>query len=359
MARIGKGELGAAVVAAGMMLLGTSNPACAVPRSPSAEVSSETGGLRATEKPFGQIRVGEESSGHTDAGPAAAAGKSYGCKVKKPSVKSMLKYDTGSPSMLTGIKWTGGGIAKCAVPMAKISYKIFAGVLGEPGSHVIAAGSCKKCSKVKVLDKGYRCVQGATTNANCSGVWEVAYRVDITSPTGRKFTPTSRNCYPYRRGAVCRGDELRRAPLFATSGPRCKAAPAATTDSARLASAAADKDCYNLPPSGKVVLSLKAIKEIRDRHFAAGSHVDNAKGLFLKEITNRDLAKILDTGLKDTSRWALNSSNYYEKTFAYAGVGNRSIEWGHGLPSTKVTVVVGQFARHGIVDVVTMYPADA
>ena len=48
-ARIGTGKLGVAVVAAGMMLLGISNPAYAAPRSPSAEITSATGGLSAAE----------------------------------------------------------------------------------------------------------------------------------------------------------------------------------------------------------------------------------------------------------------------------------------------------------------------
>ena len=55
-----------------------------------------------------------------------------------------------------------------------------------------------------------------------------------------------------------------------------------------------------------------------------------------------------------------NIKGYYEKTFAYAGVGNRSIKYGNGSPSTKVTVVVeAQSDNYGVVEVVTMYPADA
>ena len=108
------------------------------------------------------------------------------------------------------------------------------------------------------------------------------------------------------------------------------------------------------------MLSLKAINGIRDYHFPGGSQADDTKGLFLTKITNRDLATILDVGLRDAGPWAQNARGYYEKTFAYTGVGNRSIKYGSGLPSTKVTVVVeGQPDNYGVVDVVTMYPADA
>ncbi|MFI6785048.1 hypothetical protein [Micromonospora sp. NPDC050276] len=150
------------------------------------------------------------------------------------------------------------------------------------------------------------------------------------------------------------------APLFAPTSQPCAAAPAAATDTAAHTPGAALAACYNYPPSGNVQLDLKAINDIRDYHFPGGSHVDNSKGLFLPTVTNRDLAKILDTGLQDSRPWALNANNYYEKTFAYSGVGTKSAQAGGG-PSNTITLVVAKFGDEdtGLADVITMYPANA
>ena len=260
--------------------------------------------------------------------------------------------------MLTNIKWAGSGIATCTIPMARISYKIVARPTENPIDHTIAAGSCTGCSQVTARNSGYTCVQGATIDANCSGDWGAAYRVDITPPPGKTFTSTSGSCFPYLKGATCYAAGPQGvAPLFAASSSPCKAT---ATNSARQTLAAAGAACYNNPPSGSVMLSLKAINEIRDYHFPGGSRVDDTKGLFLDKVTNRDLANILDKGLQDSGPWVLNKSNYYEKTFAYSGVGNRSSKYGKGLPSTAVTLVVEKFAdKYGVIDVVTMYPADS
>ncbi|WP_236796572.1 ALF repeat-containing protein [Amycolatopsis sp. GM8] len=121
--------------------------------------------------------------------------------------------------------------------------------------------------------------------------------------------------------------------------------------------AAANSGCYNYPPSGNVQLDLKAVTNIHDSHFPGGSKVDSSKGLFFSTVTNGDLAKILDTGLQDSNLWALNASNYYEKTFPYSGVGTKSAQAGGG-PSTAITLVVDKFpGPYGLVDIVTMYPS--
>ena len=92
-----------------------------------------------------------------------------------------------------------------------------------------------------------------------------------------------------------------------------------------------------------------------------GTKYDPKKGTFLPTVTDRDLAKIVDTGLQDQGPWTLNKDNYYEKTFAYSGIGKRSATFGNGLPSNTVTLVVEQFPepKYGTVEIVTMYPADA
>ena len=121
--------------------------------------------------------------------------------------------------------------------------------------------------------------------------------------------------------------------------------------------AAADPGCYNNPPSGNVQLSLGAVQDIRTYHFPGGSGVDSSKGLFYSTVTNGDLAKILDAGLRDSIPWVLNGSNYYEKTFPYSGVGTKSVQAGGG-PATAITLVVAKFPNYyGLVDVITMYPA--
>ena len=301
MARIGK--LGAAAVAAGMMLLGISSSAYAAPRSPSAEITSATGDLSTTEKAIGEIRAGGVA-GSAEAGLAPAAETPFSCQVNIPSMKGSLQYDTGSPSMLTDIKWTGSGTATCTIPMASISYTLFAGV-AQGDSHTIAAGSCTGCSAVTALDKGYTCVQGTTIDANCAGVWTGGYRVDITPPAGKEFASTSGSCSRYGAGVVCYSTAPQGfAPLFAPVSP-CTKASALDRDSARQTLAAASAACYNNPPSGSVSLSLQAISNIRDYHFPGGSHVDDTKGLFLPKITNRDLGNILDTGLQDSGPWVL------------------------------------------------------
>jgi hypothetical protein len=133
---------------------------------------------------------------------------------------------------------------------------------------------------------------------------------------------------------------------------------AATASAACQASA---DECYNLPPSGDVRLTLKAIMDIRRDHFPDGADANDTNGLFFSTVTNMKLGEIFDTGLKDPGAWTLNPSKYYEKTFPFPGVGYRSVQYGNGLESTAITLVVTRVPepKTGLVDAVTMYPADA
>ena len=55
----------------------------------------------------------------------------------------------------------------------------------------------------------------------------------------------------------------------------------------------------------------------------------------------------------------LNTNNYYEKTFPYSGVGTKSPQAGGG-PSNTITLVAAKFAnQYGVVDLITVYPANA
>ncbi|MGC4744308.1 hypothetical protein ACLQ28_01400 [Micromonospora sp. DT201] len=96
-----------------------------------------------------------------------------------------------------------------------------------------------------------------------------------------------------------------------------------------------------------------------DTHFEGGSNQDNSKGLFLPTVTKRGLAIIFDAGLKDSGPWILNAKGYYEKTFAYGNVGKKSLQYGNGGAADYVTLVVSRFPNEwGLVDVITMFPAD-
>ena len=106
-------------------------------------------------------------------------------------------------------------------------------------------------------------------------------------------------------------------------------------------------------------MSLRAINNIRDYHFEGGKGADDTKGLFYSTLTNNDLQKIWETGMASTDKWKLNSSNYYEKTFAFTGAGIQSPVYGNGAPATKVTLVVEKYGNGQFSEIITMYPATA
>jgi hypothetical protein len=358
MTRVAK-QILVAVIAV-IMLLGVSNSAYALAPSAPPKTGSgisdafTAGSIGASD----EIAKGGASGRTTGTGFTRAASTSFTCSTTAPSVDGEIQSDTGSPTMLTGIVWTGSGSASCTIAMASISYTVFA-VDPQSGSHTIAAGSCTGCSQATAVSTGYTCTQGTAVATNCAGPWQYGYRAVLTAPSGWTFSSGTGSCTAAGTVMTCTATGyLGNAPLF---GPTASACTTATNTVTRQPSIAAAAACYNLPPSGNVQLDLEAIKGIRGSHFPGGSKADNTKGLFLSTITNRDLGKIVDTGLKDTGPWTLNASNYYEKTFPYSGVGNRSITFGNGLPSTKVTIVVAKFADPdtGLVDVITMYPADA
>ncbi|MFI6785047.1 hypothetical protein [Micromonospora sp. NPDC050276] len=187
MTRIGR--LGVAVVTAAMMLLGLSNSAHAVPRSPVGEIASTTGGLGVIGKAPDEIGSGA-ASGSTETGLAAAVAAPFTCQVNSPSSSGSFQWDTGSPAMLTGIVWTGGGSASCTVPMLSITYNVFA-VDPQGISHPIATGSCAGCPLVTAIPTGYTCFQGTTIATNCAGVWQVGYQAVLTATPGNTFSSGS------------------------------------------------------------------------------------------------------------------------------------------------------------------------
>jgi hypothetical protein len=55
----------------------------------------------------------------------------------------------------------------------------------------------------------------------------------------------------------------------------------------------------------------------------------------------------------------LNERNYYERTFPYSGAGFKSASVGADIPATSVTLVVAKAPDdQGLIDIITMYPAD-
>jgi hypothetical protein len=141
--------------------------------------------------------------------------------------------------------------------------------------------------------------------------------------------------------------------------PTCPVSATAAA-STRSLSAATAAVCFNLPPNNaRPELDQESIQDIRDSHFPGGSKASDDKSLYHANVTDSGLQTILQAGLQDATPWILNSTNYYEKTFAYSGVGNRSITYGAGLPSTSIVLVVEKFAANGTVGIITMYPGDA
>jgi hypothetical protein len=338
-----------AIVAATMMLLGISSSAHAVARSSTGNFALAEDGVSAG-----------QASGHVEAGRPLAAPVPFSCEVNGPSYNGAYFGDGGSPAMLTSLVWTGSGTGFCTAPMTSMLYTVFA-IDPQGGSHTIALGSCIECVQVTAATSGYTCAQGTTIATNCAGAWQVGYRAVVTAPPGSPFSSGTGSCVAAVTTMTCTATAfVGVAPLFAPSSQPCTAARAPATDSAHRTATQAGAACYNYPPSGNVQLDLRAIQDIRDTHFPGGSKVDSSKGLFLSTVTNRDLAKVLDTGLQDSGSWALNENNYYEKTFPYSGVGTKSPQAGGG-PSHTITLVVAKFndPDTSLSDVITMYPANA
>jgi hypothetical protein len=123
-----------------------------------------------------------------------------------------------------------------------------------------------------------------------------------------------------------------------------------------MLAAASAPACYNLPPNEALpVLWERNLKDIRDSHFPGGKKVDTSKSLFHSNISNTDLQRILEAGLKDPSTWTGSSSGlYFQKTFPYAGVGDRS----NGSPATDILILVSKTVDepYNTTDVINMYP---
>lgn len=243
--------------------------------------------------------------------------------------------------------------------MLEISYDLFAiDPHGVP--HPIANGSCGECAGLTAVNTGYTCVQDREAGSDCSGAWRVSTEITYEAQPGSTWVGLGPNCSAAGPLATCAAsNSAGTAKLFnLPSLPACS--PTATAASATpdpLHDVIAAASCYNLPPSGVFPwFGDTAIDvNIRPYHFPGGAYVDNSKGLFLSSVTDNDLAHVFEAGMTDAGSWKLNASNYYEKTFSYSGVGFRSVDFGGGLPSTKITLVVGKFGD----EVITMYPADA
>ncbi|GAA2467302.1 hypothetical protein ACFPFX_10860 [Streptomyces mauvecolor] len=149
-------------------------------------------------------------------------------------------------------------------------------------------------------------------------------------------------------GRLKKGDRL----------PDCTTKPKAAPKASVVAMSASggwDDYCtYKLPPQVKGVpgLDARSISDLRDVHFPGGGRVDPSKGLFRRNMTDSELHKLLDQGLKDPAPFTRNSGGYFEKTFPCENVGTSSVTGPNkGGSASTCTVVINTAA-----DVVTMYP---
>lgn len=199
------------------------------------------------------------------------------------------------------------------------------------------------------MNTGYICFQSTT---NCAGAWSAKFTLRFAAKPG--------SIWPGGGGCTASGSVLT-CILSGSSGtfPSVRVPQYTTcTESVGRTSLAADVPCYNLPPTGELpLLTLRAIKNIRDSHFEGGASLDPTKGIFYSYLTNNDLQKIWETGMTSAGEWKLNKNNYYEKTFAFTGAGIQSPEFGGSAPATKVTLVVAQYGDGKFSEVITMYPA--
>ena len=159
--------------------------------------------------------------------------------------------------MLARIVWTGSGTASCTVPMASMTYNVFA-IDPQGISRPIATGSCAGCPQVTTTSAGYTCVQGTTIATNGAGGWQVSYQAVITGRPGDTFGSGSGSCVAAGTVLRCSASAVVGvAPLFAPSSTPCTAARAAAAGPAHRATYTVNAACYNYPPSGNVQLSRR------------------------------------------------------------------------------------------------------
>jgi hypothetical protein len=257
--------------------------------------------------------------------------------------------------MLTGIEWSGTGTAGCTIA-ASITSTISA-TDPQGASHPIAAGNCAGCTSSPVTSTGYTCRQDPNNGGNCAGAWQLTFAVTYQVPAGNTFTSTGPGCTATGSTLTCTWSTPA-GSVFLFNSPVLPACPATetATDSAPVPAAASTPACYHLPPGEALpVLWERNLQEIRDSHFPGGRKVDKSKSLFHPDITNTDLQTTLEAGLKDPSPWSESSSElYFQKTFPYAGVGNRS----DGSPATNIVILVSKDVEEAYktAEVINMYP---
>ncbi|MEU7178321.1 hypothetical protein [Streptomyces celluloflavus] len=287
-------------------------------------------------------------------GPAGAAEISG--EVQAPTVNCTLDVTAGGftehrnaegeLTSLDSIPAVGG--VECTAPMSLISLDV---LVTDPQGQVrpLAGGACTYCSSAPASAIPYTCTQG--NGQNCSGKWVAGYQATLQLPAGAHWGSVTEGCSIQGTSAVCEGIQPKVIPLFNTPKPPvCPEAPAAIGALARPTASAAD-DCIELPDGVTLPeLDYLSIQNIRAFHFPGGKNVDDSKGLFNKDLTDGQLEKIFNAGLRDSMPFEKNGRSYYEKTFNYSGVGTSSAQKG-SLPSTQIALVI---SKHG--DVVTMYP---
>ncbi|MFD0376946.1 hypothetical protein [Streptomyces sp. NPDC127112] len=140
-------------------------------------------------------------------------------------------------------------------------------------------------------------------------------------------------------------------PCVTVPNPVSGAKGVAAPTSVKQAAAGLDPNQCKLPKGVMMPeLDKRALKDMREYHFPGGGQVDRTKGLFKPNVTDSDLEKIFEEGMKHPNPFEENADFYFEKTFAYSGVGFTS-EMAGSLPATRITLVISKYG-----DVITMYP---
>lgn len=320
----------AAVLASALMTWGSS----AVAAEPSASVGTPSASVLTAAIPDGKISAAIPKS--------IAAQAATTCNWTGASVTGSPSYFVEAPQALATVAWTGTVNAFCtgSNPVTISTSVQLTDPQGVP--HLVASGAGIP------VNTGYVCSQAAT---NCAGAWSAKFTLTFTAKPG--------STWPGGGGCVASGAVLT-CTLSGAAGivpPVRIPSHTVCTESTSFTFSAADVPCYNLPPSGQIpLLTLRAIKNIRDSHFDGGSAVDSSKGRFYSHLTNTDLQKIWEAGMTSADKWKLNSTGYFEKTFAYEGAGTLSTSHGNGAAATQVTLVVEQYGAGPTSEVVTMYP---
>jgi hypothetical protein len=289
-------------------------------------------------------------------GSSAAGGESFSCTSTGLGGSGQPSYSADTPGMLTGIVWSGTGTSGCTVA-ASISSTVSA-IDPQGSSHPIAEGNCAGCTSTSVTSAGYTCQQGSNGGMNCAGAWQLTFAVTYQVSSDKTFTSADPGCTAAGSTLSCTQSTPAGSVLLFNS-PVLPACPATATAAslAHMLAAASTSACYNLPPGdGLPVLWERNLQEIRDSHFPGGRKVDSSKSLFHPNISNNDLQTILEAGLKDSSPWTDSSSGlYFQKTFPYSGVGDRS----DGYPATNIVILVSVDVEnaYNTVEVINMYPA--